>query len=90
MVKKASGNKADWGSSYIWKPRQGTAWAYPEAKTKRRWAKEGESRERDAPSSPAARRRTASSQALSQAETVVVAEEARFQEITDPKRYQHT
>jgi hypothetical protein len=26
---------------------------------------------------------------LSQAETVVVAEEARFQKITDPKRYQH-
>jgi hypothetical protein len=89
VIKRASDGKADWGSSYIWKPRQGTTWAYPEAKTKKRRAEKGESRKKNALLSPAARRRTASNQALSQAETVVVAEKARFQKITDFKRYQH-
>jgi hypothetical protein len=94
VVKRASGGKADWGSPYIWKPRQGTAWAYPEGKTKKRGQEEkGETGKRDAPSSPSfptARQRTAGSQALSQAlfqaETVVVAED---QKKTDQKRYQH-
>jgi hypothetical protein len=83
MVKGASGGKADWGSLYIWEPRQGTAWAYPEGKTKKRGQKEErETGKRDAPSllsSPSARQRTAGSQALFQAlfqaETVVLAED---------------